>query len=66
MNTKLTCFFYLLMRDHLPCGTVAEIVSKLTEEIPDEFYYSNIYLADYSISLLRKLGIESTREKKGE
>lgn len=50
---KLKCFLYILMRNELPCGAVAKIMS----EIPDDkvFVYSNKGLAEYADEIAQRL-----------
>ncbi len=41
---KLTCFLYLLMRDHVPPGQVADLMNG----IGDDCNYTNGWLAKYA------------------
>jgi hypothetical protein len=54
---RLTALLYILMRDDLPVGRVAQIVKdhvdKVTDENPVEF--SNKYLEHYARELAQKL-----------
>lgn len=49
---KLTAFLYDLMRDHLPPGTVAELVHNSRGE---KFQLTNGWLGTYAEYLARKL-----------
>lgn len=40
-NDQLKAFLYLMMRDHLPCGIVAEVVREVVATADDEVEYSN-------------------------
>jgi hypothetical protein len=54
----LVQFLYVLMRDHLPAGAVADIVKNHTK--PETFtYYSNHHLAQYAREIARELTPES-------
>lgn len=51
-KSKLVSFLYILMRDHLPCGTVETMVS---EEKNQKSLYTNGWLATYAKDLARRL-----------
>lgn len=55
--SRLTALLYILMRDDLPVGRVAEIVKdhagKIDDQNPGEF--SNRYLEHYARELVQKL-----------
>jgi hypothetical protein len=44
---NLTSIFYLLMRDHVPTGTIAKLVQDL-EKIPGPHEYTSKHLAAYA------------------
>lgn len=50
---RITSFLYVLMRDHLPAGTLEEIVRD--SEKCDEFEYTNGWLAQYANNLAKRL-----------
>jgi hypothetical protein len=51
---KMVAFLYLLMRDHLPTGEVAEIVMDL-EKRGGSYNFSNGWLAKYAVDLTKRL-----------
>lgn len=53
INSKLVSFLYELMRDHLPTGTVEEIVRASEQE--SEVIYTNGWLAQYAEDLANRL-----------
>ena len=53
INSKLVSFLYDLMRDHLPPGTVEELV-RASEDEP-EVTYTNGWLAKYAEDLANRL-----------
>jgi len=59
---RLQSFFYELLRDHLPCAIVEEILQR------DELYegldvvYSNPYLAGYALDIAKRLCGEGKSE----
>ena len=54
-NNKLVTFFYLLMRDELPCGVIERIVQEIENTGKDYFVLSNGYLADYAYEIAERL-----------
>tara|TARA_Y100000310_G_C20289137_1_gene626358 strand:- start:54 stop:284 length:231 start_codon:yes stop_codon:yes gene_type:complete len=48
----LVCFLYFLMRDHVPIGTVGELMREVNNMRSNEFinkaYFSNGWLAKYA------------------
>ncbi len=59
MSEKLKCFLYMLMRDELPCGKVAQIMQEIAK-LPEITNYSNEGLAEYADEVMREL----TKKKK--
>ncbi len=55
-NDKLASFLYDLMRDHLPCGVVQELVGKADSDTT----YTNGYLAEYARYLSEILGSDTS------
>lgn len=53
INSKLVSFLYELMRDHLPVGTVEELVRASEQE--SEVVYTNGWLAQYAEDLANRL-----------
>jgi hypothetical protein len=53
-NDKLTCFMYLLGRDHLPLGIIEEIMLKIQDK-DMEIEYSNGWLAQYAQNISSRL-----------
>lgn len=56
-NDKLVVFMYILMRDYLPCGSVAEIFRDHVDIIQsgEQQVYSNKHLEAYAIELVNRL-----------
>lgn len=53
INSKLVSFLYELMRDHLPAGTVEQLVQASEDE--SECVYTNGWLAKYAEDLANRL-----------
>jgi hypothetical protein len=55
-DKKLIAFFYILMRDYLPCGNVEKIVIDIVDHIDiGSIYFTNKYLAKYSKEIVNRL-----------
>lgn len=53
---KLVSFLYDLMRDHLPCGVVEDLVlNQVTTADDSEFLFTNGFLANYAKDLAQRL-----------
>lgn len=53
INSYLVSFLYELMRDHLPAGTVEEIVQNSTKD--SDVRYTNGWLAKYAEDIAARL-----------
>ena len=58
----MTIFLYLLMRDHLPCGTVAAILQSMKDIQSAQF--TNIYLEDMAEDYAAIIEETHRRQKK--
>lgn len=61
-NDRLVAFLYILMRDHMATGEVAEVVNMTSLDAAsgistqqDEFLFSNGWLAKYAEDLANRL-----------
>ena len=52
---KLVDFFYLLMRDHVPAGTIEKLVRECDEERGISSIFTNGWLASYAKDLAHRL-----------
>ena len=52
---NIVCFFYLLMRDYLPTGEVAEIIQQLEKLEMEPINYTNKHLEAYAKELVGRL-----------
>ena len=52
-NSKLVTFMYLLMRDHLPAGTIEQIIVDIDKQ--ESFILSNGYLGQYAEDIEKRL-----------
>jgi hypothetical protein len=59
LDSALVTFIYVLMRDHLPTGVVADIVKNHATRLAVEF--SNKHLAEYARELAEALVPEARR-----
>lgn len=51
-NDELVAFLYVLMRDHLPCGQVEQIIQdNILAQKEEKITFSNGYLANYAKNL---------------
>jgi len=61
---KLVQFLYILMRDHLPPGTVEGIIRDHVESLPhrpaSEIYFTNGWLAKYAEDIRDRLTNKET------
>lgn len=56
MDHKLTLFFYILLRDHLPSGAIEDIMEKHVEpHAQKDTVYSNKHMEAYAKELARRL-----------
>ena len=55
-DSELVCFLYVLMRDHLPTGTVGQLVQDTVKMAPAKPYsFTNGHLAEYAQYLAGRL-----------
>jgi hypothetical protein len=54
-NDALTCFLYLLARDHLPTGVIEQLLMDATSAASDSVLYTNGYLAQYADYVAKQL-----------
>lgn len=57
-ESNLVAFLYMLLRDHLPAGTVEELVTEAVNE-PMGRQFTNGWLAQHAISLAEDLEKEN-------
>jgi hypothetical protein len=55
-TSHLTCFLYLLMRDHLPMGVVEQIAIDSQAAKGTTIEYTNGWLAQYAQDVAQRLG----------
>jgi hypothetical protein len=57
MNERMVCFFYLLMRNELPTGVVAELVQEIEKtEVGADFEFTNKHLAAMAEEYVKRIG----------
>jgi hypothetical protein len=54
-DRELVCFLYMLMRDHLPVGTVTQLVNDSRPVAKGPFCFTNGHLAEYAQYLAGRL-----------
>lgn len=60
-NDPLVCFLYLLMRDHVPVGTITKIVTASIED--EEMVYTNGFLANFAKYTAEQLDAEYSNKE---
>ena len=61
-DSRIVAFLYLLMRDHLPTGVVAEVTKEL-EATPGTNVLTNGWLAKYAEHIARALSVTGAEER---
>jgi hypothetical protein len=60
-RSRLVCFLYLLVRDHLPAGVIEEIMEEIEEDPPGTpIDFNNGWIAQYCVCLTQRLAGRNT------
>lgn len=62
-NSKIHTLLYLLMRDHLPTGIIAETIKTVNQAHTPQPQYTNPHLLELAKDYTKRLEEESNTEK---
>lgn len=54
-NDRLTQFIFLLIRDYIPTGAIAQMILKINDLADDEVIYTNEYLKALSEDYAKRI-----------